>query len=86
MFSNGTLLWKLTIFVMVRNISSTLMFSFALVSNRGMFIWLANLCASSVITTFLDGQSFLLPTEKKNITIKILNQLTVTTLTQNSQK
>ena len=43
--------------------SSTLMFSFALVSYNSMPIWSANIRASSVWTTFFSGQSFLFPTE-----------------------
>ena len=43
--------------------SSTLMFSFALVSYNSMPSWSANFWASSVWTTFFSGQSFLFPTE-----------------------
>ena len=42
--------------------SSTLMFSFALVSYKSIPICSENFCASSVCTTFFSGQSFLLPT------------------------
>ena len=42
--------------------SSTFLLSFALVSNSLIPICSANLCASSVSTTFLSGQSSLLPT------------------------
>lgn len=45
--------------------SSTLMFSFALVSNRRMLICSANFCASFVSTTLEFGSSFLLPTKNK---------------------
>lgn len=47
--------------------SSTLMFSFALVSNRLIPICSANFCASVVSTTLELGSSFLFPTENKNI-------------------
>uniref|UniRef100_A0A6B0TW75 Putative secreted protein n=1 Tax=Ixodes ricinus TaxID=34613 RepID=A0A6B0TW75_IXORI len=47
---------------MALNISSTLMFSLALVSNSWMPIWSAKRWASSVSTTFRLGSSFLLPT------------------------
>ena len=47
--------------------SSTLMFSFALVSNRLIPICSANFCASVVSTTLELGSSFLFPTEKMNI-------------------
>lgn len=51
----------------VRNIltSSTLMFSLALVSNNWIPICWANVCASSVTTTFRSGSSFLLPTARQ---------------------
>lgn len=52
-----------TFSVIVRNISSTFILSLADVSNNWMSICLAKRWASSVITTFESGSSFLLPTE-----------------------
>lgn len=46
--------------------SSTLMFSFALVSNRLIPICSANFCASVVSTTLELGSSFLFPTKHKD--------------------
>lgn len=63
-----SLCWS-TCLVIDRNISSTLMLSLADVSNSSMSICFAKRCASSVITTFLSGSSFLLPTEKRLVRI-----------------
>lgn len=60
-----SLCWS-TCLVIDRNISSTLMLSLADVSNSSMSICFAKRCASSVITTFLSGSSFLLPTRRKD--------------------
>lgn len=51
----------------IRLTSSTFLFSFALVSNRLMFIWSANFWASAVSTTLESGESSLLPTKYYNL-------------------
>lgn len=58
--------------VMARNISSTLILSLADVSNSSMSIWRAKRCASSVMTTFRSGSSFLLPTAIEEINYLLL--------------
>lgn len=51
--------------VIARNISSTLIFSFADVSNSWMPIWVAKRPASSRKTTLRSGSSHLLPTKTR---------------------
>lgn len=61
-----------TFSVIVRNISSTFKLSLADVSNNWMSICLAKRWASSVITTFESGSSFLLPTAINIKRIKLI--------------
>ena len=58
---SGTMVMNLASLLLT---SSTLMFSFALVSNSWMPICCAKVWASAVSTTFLSGSSFLFPTGK----------------------